>query len=172
MTLFPGEKDGPRRWIEALRKAVAGERLKNLHRCLNLEERNLRECLASGDVCKALGPCLADALLEWARFEAGQDGEYPQFESLVREGWTAEPAAAGKSAPISKGLEAKGVSPAAESRRITIAQAYCMFFREHLKHNAKVFRISETRSCGRGTVKRITGRPGTRPRPNWDFFRR
>jgi hypothetical protein len=46
---------------------------------------------------------------------------------------------------VSKGLAEKGVSfNAADTRRVTLAQAYCLFFCEHLKHNPKVFRILVT----------------------------
>ncbi len=117
--LFPGAQDPARRWLEALRGIVTHERVGHLHRSLKLNDEALRRCFAEGDVCQALKPAVAEAILEWTRFELSGHTEPAEFELLVREGWDV---------------------PGAR-HRVTLAHAYCLFFREHLKYDPKAFRI-------------------------------
>jgi HEPN domain-containing protein len=117
--IFPGAQDPQRRWLDGLRKIVSGDGVKSLHRTLKLEESSLRQCFAEADVCQALGSASADSILEWAHLELAGWTEHADFESLVRVGW-----------------EVPGTP-----NRVTLAHAYCLFFREHLKSNPKVFHI-------------------------------
>ncbi|MGP8198664.1 MAG: tetratricopeptide repeat protein [Limisphaerales bacterium] len=143
--IFPGAKDPQRLWLDALRKEIRGEHFANLCRSLKVNDKNLFQCFAQGDVCKALAPCLADAVLEWTRFNLQGKDEHLDFEHLVRQGWLISREDSIKltsAAPLSEGLAAKGIPDAVEpSRRITLCEVYCLFFREHLKRNPRVFRI-------------------------------
>ena len=160
-TLFPNAKEPHRLWLNALRGAILGNKFHHLHRYLKTKEENLLQCFAHGDVCNTLGPSLAEALLEWTRFELAGMEEYPDFESLVRGGWpvlSSQKTTDTSRALVSKGLAAKGDSVGvSQPDNVTIAHAYCLFFREHLKRNAKVFRIvmADTLTAMRGKFDKI-----------------
>jgi hypothetical protein len=118
--IFPGASDPHRRWLDGLRNLAHDDHVRYLYRTLKLEEDQLRRCFDEGNVCKALGSAFTDAIVEWARFELSTQTEHPDFEAMVREGWEVA---------------------ASSGHRITLGQAYCLFFREHLKNNSNVFRI-------------------------------
>lgn len=141
--LFPRTTDPYRLWLDALRRAVRSDKLKALHRWQKFDASRLRQYLGEGEACRALDPGLADAVLEWARHHVTDGLEHPDFESLVREGWDLPEKPAGpEAAPLSRGLADKGVTfQPPPARRITLAHAYCLFFREHLKANPKVFNV-------------------------------
>jgi len=124
--LFPGNKDPHRRWLDLLRAAVHSKDFEHFHNKLRLSDDQVRQCFKEGELCEALGAGLADKLLEWARCQV-KDGkdveEHGDFETLVRKGWDIQN------------------QEAAAARRVTLAHAYCLFFREHLKSNPKVFHI-------------------------------
>ena len=134
----PGIQGSRERWLEALRLAIGGETFNELHGSLQFNEENLHQCFNTGEVCQALGPGLADQFLKWSRAQLqSQEGcaEPPEFAELLAQGWSVtSDAAVKRSAP-------KLPPGAVELQRITLAQVYCLFFREHLKTNARVFRI-------------------------------
>jgi tetratricopeptide (TPR) repeat protein len=115
--LIEARHDPQREWLEAFRLAVTSARFNQWHDSLKLDEEEVRRCF-QGDQCR-LAELLAPRLLAWARKEVQVGQEPPGFEPLVTHGWE-----------ISTG-----------SGRITLEQAYCLFFREHLKHRPEVFRI-------------------------------
>jgi hypothetical protein len=131
--LIEAGRDPRREWVEALRKAIAGESLDQLHDKLLLSEEDVRQCFEGGDFCADFGPRLAEAFVSWARHEVGDRDEPPYFQGLARQGW----------------------APSKQHGTVTLIQAYCLFFREHLKRNAHLFRIlvtdmlNDIRSVGR-----------------------
>jgi hypothetical protein len=120
--IFPGDRDPHRRWLNGLRGIISGDGVKFLHQTLKLEEDSLGQCFAQGNVCQSLGVAFADSILEWARLELAGQTEHPDFENLVRAGW-----------------ELPGTL-----NRVTLPHAYCLFFREHLATNPKVFNLLVT----------------------------
>ena len=120
--LIEAGRDPQREWVETLREAIAGPPLDRLHDRLLLSEDDVRQCFAGGDLCAEFGPRLADAFVSWARHQVGDQNEPSQFEHLARDGW----------------------NPGESHNPVTLIQAYCLFFREHLKRHAPLFRILVT----------------------------
>lgn len=116
-------------WIGGLRNAIAGEGLKRLHETRVFGDEVVRECLLGANPCAVMGRQLAQPVLDWARRElrTGQElqvgQEPPEFEDLVRNGWSVR---------------------GAHAEPITLAHAYSLFFREHLRANPKVFNVFAT----------------------------
>ncbi|MEW6157308.1 MAG: tetratricopeptide repeat protein [Verrucomicrobiota bacterium] len=131
--LLEAGADPKRQWVEALRAAISADRFASMHAKLLLNEDDVRQCFSGGNLCAAIQPKLAQSFIEWAEAEV-QEGSEPaeaetpgrqpaNFRKLVTEGWQA--------------AERRG-------KAITLAHVYCLFFREHLKTNPKVFRILVT----------------------------
>ena len=141
--LFAGTDQPHRQWLDAFRTAVGGRHFKSLHNSLNLSEDQMRECFKEANLCMVLGTAFADRLLEWTRFNVTAGTEHPDFENLVRNGWRVDERAEANPPPLSAGLATKGVAVhhLGADRRITLAHAYCLFFREHVKRRPEVFRI-------------------------------
>ncbi|HQK00655.1 MAG TPA: tetratricopeptide repeat protein [Verrucomicrobiota bacterium] len=141
--LFAGTDQPHRQWLDAFRTAVGGRHFKSLHNSLNLSEDQMRECFKEANLCMVLGTAFADRLLEWTRFHVTAGTEHPDFENLVRNGWRVDERAEANPPPLSAGLATKGVAVhhLGADRRITLAHAYCLFFREHVKRRPEVFRI-------------------------------
>ena len=116
--LFPDSRAPAQQWLDAFREAVAGPDFDAFHDRLELSDAQVRSCFREGEVCTALGPALAEKLLAWARATVRAGNEPTYFEPMVRKGW-----------PVRE-----GGAPC-----ITLAHAYCLFFREHLKSDPRVF---------------------------------
>jgi hypothetical protein len=87
------------------------------HDQLVLNEQEIRECFRGGQ-CRLRG-VLAKHFFEWVELETQKYTGPEGFADLVGCGWSVKPGA-----------------PA-----ITLDQAYCLFFREHLKQRPEAFRI-------------------------------
>lgn len=119
--LFGDRPTPQQQWLDALREAVAGPAFDAFHDQLHLSDDQVRQCFREGELCQALGPALADRLIVWAREQVRQGEEPGAFETLARNGWE--------------------VSATGPGRAITLAHAYCLFFREHLKSDPRVFNV-------------------------------
>ena len=159
--LFAGTDQPHRQWLDALRAAVGGSHFKHLHNSLKLSVDQVRDCFKEANLCTVLGTALADRLLEWTRFHVTAGTEHPDFENLVRNGWKVAERAEAKPPRLSVGLATKGVEvrPLGDDHRITLAHAYCLFFREHVKRRPEVFRIftADTLNEMRARLDRLGG---------------
>ncbi|MCX8091488.1 MAG: hypothetical protein N3I86_11280, partial [Verrucomicrobiae bacterium] len=137
--LFPDSRTPQQQWLDTFRELVAGRGFDRFHDQLQFSDEQVRECFQRGDVCEALGPVLAEKLLEWTRANVKAGTEPETFKALVRDGWTVK--APGPKPPVPAGPETKGVEPrpTGQPRRITLAHAWCLFFREQLRSEPRVF---------------------------------
>ncbi|MBN8248660.1 MAG: hypothetical protein J0L84_14625, partial [Verrucomicrobia bacterium] len=112
-------RDDPHwKWLESARSTVAGATFDEFHDLLRLSDDQVRECFREGEMCAALGRMLPQKLITWLG-QVSIPGKEPQdFKPLLNQGWE-----------VKQGL----------TGRITLAHAYCLFFREHLKADPKVF---------------------------------
>ena len=121
-----GERPTPQQqWLDAFREAVAGRDFDAFHDGLRLGDAPVRAWFRDGALLEALGSPVAEQLLKWARGRVTSGREPGDFEPLVRDGW-----------PATKGAPA----------RLTLAHAWGLFFREHLKGDPRVFNDFVTRS--------------------------
>ena len=117
-------KDPRGPWLKAVSEALHSESFHRLHdRDLNLDDQQVRACFEKDGVCRLFDAHICKLLLDWLRDEGERSGgDVPEkLESFVREGW-----------PLKGG------------NTISVSQAYCLFFREHLKSRPEVFRILTT----------------------------
>src|SRR6266404_2708520 len=117
--LFDAGNDPHREWVEALCKLVKGQSFKRVHDGIALIEDSVSYLVSFPEVSQNLGSKLADTFVTWARAEILCGQEPPEFELLVRDGWM----------PDQRG-----------SQRVTLIQAYRLFFREHLKRRPSLYR--------------------------------
>ena len=107
-------------WLEHALTKVRGNSLDVFHDQIQLSNDQVRDSFREGEICNSLGRALPEQLIAWLGREIDAGQPPPEFGSLIRDGWE-----------IHQG----------QPRRITLAHAYCLFFREHLKADPKVFNI-------------------------------
>ncbi len=141
--LFAGSPDPNRQWLDGFRGAVNGKAFEHFHDSLGWSDDKAREVSMEGDLCEALGEML-ERLSEWVRANVVNGTEHPDFEELVLQGWEIRDGhakTAATEAPLSLGLAEKHVAlQPPPAQQITLARAYCLFFREHLKRKPEAFR--------------------------------
>ncbi|MCP4007233.1 MAG: tetratricopeptide repeat protein [bacterium] len=109
------------RWLAVVIRELPKVTFRDLHlRDLDLGEDRVRACFEKEGLATLFGESAHDAILGWIKRAGEQSGgsEPASLERFVRDGW---PVGAGK--------------------RLTLMQAYALFFREQLKQRPEVFRI-------------------------------
>ncbi|MCF3649534.1 ATP-binding protein [Synoicihabitans lomoniglobus] len=109
--------DPRRAWVMRLQAAISTQSFLDCHDKLQLNDAEIRSVLGQGR--SSLSDRLTSGVSEWVDREVGSDGQPPEFQTLLHDGWQMSP-----EAPV-----------------LRFVDLHASFFAEYLKHRPEVSRI-------------------------------